>query len=108
MKFRSPVTTCIMSLLVLLIFCTASAFQAGNTALERGAYLFRENCIRCHGEDGTKGFLGAKNLQRSRLSDSAITLKIQKGKGFMPSFRKKFTAEDINAVIVYIKQLRKD
>ena len=84
----------------LLIF--SSAFRAPLP----GKALFTENCIRCHGEDGTRGFLGAKNLRKSTLTDSAIILKITNGRRIMPSFKKKFTPEEIREVMAYVKTLR--
>ena|SRR5579859_4442279 len=71
-----------------------------------GQELFNHHCIHCHGADGTKGFFGAKNLRKSVLPDSAIVLQIQKGKGFMPSFRKKVTPDEISQLVSYVKTLR--
>lgn len=71
-----------------------------------GQELFKHHCIHCHGADGTKGFFGAKNLKKSILSDSAIALQIRKGKGFMPSFRKKVTPDEINQLVSFVKSLR--
>ncbi|MBN9298622.1 MAG: c-type cytochrome [Filimonas sp.] len=81
----------------------SSAFRAPLS----GKSLFTENCIRCHGEDGTRGFLGAKNLRKSTLADSAIILKITNGRRIMPSFKKRFTPEEIREVMEYVKTLRK-
>lgn len=71
-----------------------------------GKALFGHNCSRCHGNDGTKGFFGAKNLQISRLSDSAITVQILNGKKFMPSFRKRLSPDEIQSLTQYVKTLR--
>lgn len=71
-----------------------------------GRQLFQKNCIRCHGADGTKGFLGAKNLQKSLLADEAITCRIRHGKRFMPSFQKRLTAAEIEQLVNYVKTLR--
>jgi mono/diheme cytochrome c family protein len=62
--------------------------------------------MRCHGADGARGLLGARNLRRSVLTDSAIKHQILTGKGFMPSFRKKLREPELEALVVYVKGLR--
>ncbi|MFD0999665.1 c-type cytochrome [Ohtaekwangia kribbensis] len=94
-------------LIATLIVClTAAAFRSTDHASSDGQLLYEQHCMRCHGKDGTKGFLGAKNLQLSALTDAAIIQQILKGKGFMPPFRKKLTANEISEVMLYIKSLR--
>lgn len=78
----------------------------GPGPVDTGKTLFGHNCSRCHGNDGTKGFFGAKNLQISRLSDSAITVQILNGKKFMPSFRKRLSQDEIQSLTQYVKTLR--
>ena len=89
----------------LIVFLT-TAFRSTDHASTNGQLLYEQHCIRCHGKDGAKDFLGAKNLQLSALTDAAIIQQIQKGKGFMPPFRKKLTASEISEVMLYIKSLR--
>ncbi|ASZ12232.1 cytochrome c [Chitinophaga pendula] len=74
---------------------------------EGGAALYRRYCTRCHGEDGTKGMWGARNLQRSQLGDAAILEQIMRGGGPMPAFRKRMSMEEIQSIADYIKRLRK-
>ncbi len=89
--------------LFLLLFATGfSTGQPGD-----GKNLYEYHCSRCHGTDGTRGMFGAKNLQKSLLPDAAITIQIRNGKRIMPSFKKKFTPNQINEVSAYIKTLRK-
>lgn len=93
-------------ILALVISLITAGFRSTGTASSEGQLLYEQHCARCHGKDGSKGFLGAKNLQASELTDAAIILQIQKGKGFMPPFRKKLTTSEISEVMVYIKSLR--
>jgi mono/diheme cytochrome c family protein len=72
-----------------------------------GKILFEQNCAKCHGIDGTKGKFGAKNLQKSILTDEQYFRIIQKGKGIMPSWEKNLTAEQITDIVSYIKTLKK-
>ncbi len=91
------------SLLAIMLLLTSFASQQAPTGKE----IYTNKCIRCHGADGTKRFLGAKNLQRSKLDEATIALIIQNGKGFMPSYKAKLTSEEINQVIVFVKNMQK-
>lgn len=97
--------TFLLTLALVVCLITAGFRTIGNTSSE-GQLLYEQHCVRCHGKDGSKGFLGAKNLQLSELTDATIIRQIQKGKGFMPPFRKKLTANEIAEVMLYIKSLR--
>lgn len=92
----------------LLICVITAGFRSNNDSLSEsgGQKLYEQHCTRCHGKDGRKGSFGAKNLQQSILPDAAIMKQIEKGKGFMPPFRKKLTANEIAEVMLYIKSLR--
>lgn len=90
------------ALIILIVFFTAAAFKDITT----GKDLYTRNCSQCHGADGTRGFLGAKNLKTSVLSDSAIYLQVRNGKKIMPSFRKRLNSDEINQVLLYVKSLR--
>ena len=72
-----------------------------------GKELFESKCTLCHGKDGTRGVFGAKNLQISRLNDTALVETISKGRNIMPSWERKLTTDQIKLVIEYIKTLRK-
>ncbi len=72
-----------------------------------GQSLFETHCTKCHGLDGTRGRYGAKNLQKSILTDEQYLKIIQKGKGMMPSWEKKLNTSQITEIIHYIKQLKK-
>jgi mono/diheme cytochrome c family protein len=91
-----------------LFLCLISAgFRSNTHASESaGQKLYERHCARCHGKDGAKGSFGAKDLRQSILPDAAIIQQIEKGKGFMPPFRKKLTANEISEVVLYIKSFR--
>lgn len=100
----------------LYVVCTVvvlgGAFQSPATAQEqetpRGQQLFMNNCTRCHGRNGNKGFLGAKDLTKSSLSREAAMKIILEGKGFMPSWKKRLSVSDVDLVIRYILTLRRE
>ncbi|WP_162618618.1 c-type cytochrome [Pedobacter yulinensis] len=99
-----------MKKMILLVACcgvmSASAQQA-KTQLENGRMIFQNNCVRCHGADGTLGRMGAGNLKVSTINDSELADIITNGKWFMPKWRKVLTPGQIAAVATYVKTLRK-
>ena len=88
---------------LLLQFCVKAKAQDSSV---QGKTLFERNCVRCHGKNGAKGFLGAKNLQKSKLRDEQLTEIIANGKQIMPSWKNKLTAEEISVILAYIKTFR--
>ena len=106
---KKNMITRLLLLTLSLLACLATAGFRSNTDVSTGSAgqkLYEQHCARCHGKDGTKGSFGARDLQQSILPDAAIVLQIEKGKGFMPPFRKKLTADEISEVMLYIKTLR--
>lgn len=71
-----------------------------------GKEIFEKNCTKCHGKDGTKRLLGAKNLQKSILTATENYEIIANGKGKMPSWKEKLSTEQINQVIEYLDVLK--
>jgi mono/diheme cytochrome c family protein len=71
----------------------------------RGQILFDHNCAHCHGADA-RGDEGP-NLYNLAKSDARITAIIKGGiKGEMPTFAKKFSDEDVQALIAYLRTLK--
>ena len=80
------------------------------------AELYSKNCASCHGRDGrSKTFKAklnhARNLQdaewQERVSDERIFNSIMNGKGKMPAYGKKFSEQEIDALVGYVRGLRK-
>lgn len=72
-----------------------------------GKALYNAQCKICHGEDGTAGLSGAKNLQSSVYPDKDIRYIIESGKNTMPKMEGIFTDQELSAMVVYVKGLRK-
>jgi mono/diheme cytochrome c family protein len=76
---------------------------------------FKENCILCHGADGSGNTSAGKALKAKDLgsaevqkkSDADLTAAISKGTGKMPAFGSKFSPDVINSLVAYIRQLAK-
>ena len=97
-----------LKIIIPLLFTIHSLTVKAQTqqAADDGKVIFEQKCTRCHGNDGTKGYLGAKNLRKSRLDDDGLFATITKGRWIMPSWKRKLTPQQIRAVIAYIKTLR--
>ena len=102
-------TMFITTLLGLVLLAQASLpLQARPSRMPRtGKELFERHCKLCHGKDGAKGFLGAKNLQESQLDDQALYTTIAKGRKVMPAWEKKLDTAELTLVVSYVKTLRK-
>ena len=72
---------------------------------KRGYSLFDHSCAPCHGDDA-RGDEGP-SLYDLAKSDARITTIIKGGvKGDMPSFAKKFSDADVQALIAYLRTLK--
>jgi mono/diheme cytochrome c family protein len=70
-----------------------------------GYRLFDHNCAHCHGDDA-RGDEGP-DLHDLRKSDARIEKIIKNGiKGEMPSFGKKFSDADVQALIAWLRTLK--
>jgi cytochrome c5 len=78
--------------------------------------LYGRYCASCHGRDGagktSRGKLNhARNLidaeWQDRVSDERIFNSIVNGKGKMPSYGKKLSEKEIDALVAYVRRLRK-
>jgi mono/diheme cytochrome c family protein len=80
-------------------------------AIAMGRNLFVQSCARCHGNDarGNGEDDDGPDLHGLRISDARIRSVMLKGvKGEMPSFAKKFSADDATALIFYLRSLPRD
>lgn len=103
-----------------LLFASSFWVSWGSTAtsvaLDRdAATLYRNSCASCHGSNGKAKtfkakFNGAKDLTKpewqDKVSDAHIFNVISNGKAKMPSFGKKFSLSEIEALVAFIRRLR--
>lgn len=81
--------------------------QPALAELSEGAKIFNNNCAACHA-GGLNRVVAAKTLKAAALekygmnSVAAITTQVTKGKGAMPAFGKKLSAEEIDLVANYV------
>lgn len=80
-----------------------------------GAAVYKAKCASCHGPDG-KGEtsigksmklkdLGSADVQK--ISDADLDKTIADGKGKMPAYKSKLSADEIKALVSYIRTLKK-
>ena len=98
---------------VLTVLAFTLVFSTWSLA-DGGADTFKGKCAMCHGADG-KGDtsmgktlklrdLGSADVQRQ--SDADLTGIITNGKGKMPKYDGKLTADQIKEVVKYIRTLK--
>jgi len=79
-----------------------------------GAALFKSKCAACHGPDG-KGEtpvgktlkvtpLGGADVQK--MTDADLEKAISDGKGKMPAFKGKLAADELKAVVAFVRTLK--
>ena len=92
-----------------------TALLALPAAASDGAALFKSKCAMCHGPDGSGDTamgkkmglrpLGGADVQKQ--SDADLTNTVDKGKNKMPAYNGKLSADDIKALVGYIRTLKK-
>ena len=104
----------VVATLVLTIIVIPQLVFADATAPD-GAAIYKTKCSSCHGADG-KGQtsvgkamkiadLGGADVQK--MTDAEIAKIIESGKGKMPAYKGKLTADEINALVKAIRAFKK-
>jgi mono/diheme cytochrome c family protein len=95
---------------------TGAPVAPGNVSVRTAAELYAKNCASCHGKDGrAKTFKAKLNHARNladaewqgRVSDERIFNSIMNGKGKMPAYGKKLSEQEVNALVTYVRGLKK-
>lgn len=83
------------------------AAPADDPVLVEGQRIYSQNCVSCHGSKGEGGYgkklAGVVETKYPNIDDEIAV--ITNGKGGMPSFSQKLTAEQIQAVTQYTRQV---
>lgn len=72
----------------------------------RGQLIFKQYCVICHGADGKLAISGAKDLSISVLSKEERINQVTNGKGLMTPYKDILSADQIEAVVEYLEELR--
>ncbi len=110
----------ILVLFAIVILSTESRTQASvessSASSSDARTTFDAKCAKCHGKDGrAKGLLskakGTRNLTDAKwqedVSDERVFNSISNGRGKMPAFKKKLSEADINALVAYVRGLKR-
>jgi cytochrome c6 len=100
---------------VAAIFIALTSLTLHLQAQSDAAKAFKTNCAVCHGASGDANTPTGKALQAKDLklpevqsqSDSQLADVITKGRGKMPAFGAKFSPDEINSLVAYIRQIAK-
>jgi cytochrome c6 len=99
----------VIAALVLMIACAGAAGMENTSAKD----LFGSKCAVCHGADGAAKTSIGKSMKIRDFhlpevqQQSDLKAVISKGKGKMPAFEKKLTAQQIDDLVAYIRELAK-
>ena len=112
---------------LLFIFTVAAAaslslftvFGEGNTneaAAADAGTIYNRQCVSCHGRDGrgrtrkgrqTKARDMTNASWQDDVSDERLFNSISNGRGKMPAFRKKISENDVDALVAYVRRMRR-
>ncbi|HEX2639175.1 MAG TPA: cytochrome c [Pyrinomonadaceae bacterium] len=78
-----------------------------------GRALYNQNCARCHGSNGRSQTALGRKLEAADLTDDEVqymddakmTRVIKNGRTGMPGFGKKLNADQISAIVTYVRGL---
>lgn len=73
---------------------------------QQAAEIYRNECVRCHGEDGAAGNYSAYNLREGKLSYEESVAVIKNGRGTMPAYGDRLSDKQIEALATYIERFR--
>ena len=102
-----------------LLFLPAQITRSKETTAQRSAAQLYRQCVSCHGSDGraktNKGkYSHARDLTDAKwqddVTDERIFNSIMNGRdirGNMPAFGKKFSEAEVNALVKFVRGLRK-
>ena len=104
-----------LGLLTAVVVVVVAVTTSTPLSAQDGPTLYKAKCAMCHGPDGKGETPMGKKLNIRDLSsaevqkqtDAELTTIISKGKGKMPAFKGKLTAEQFGQVLAHIRELGK-
>jgi mono/diheme cytochrome c family protein len=100
--FRFPIAAC-------TLFATATTVSAQTPASDSTLTanpVFRKNCVKCHGQTAQGRHFRGPSLVSEKITsapEGGLHHAIANGKGHMPKFAGKLTAEEIDTLVQQIK-----
>ncbi|HKO79518.1 MAG TPA: cytochrome c [Chitinophagaceae bacterium] len=87
---------------------SAGPSKANSIVAPAAKLVYEQKCGTCHGSDGTAGIANATNLQTSKADSLSVIQTISNGKNAMPSFKNQLAKEEIQKLLTYLYNLRKN
>ena len=121
-RIAQPAMLIVVGFFGLALVCgsltTNSASRVFGSPQEKrdAAALYKDKCASCHGKDGRAKtfkakFNGARNLTdpvwQGEVTDERLFNSITNGRGKMPAFGKKFSDAEIEALVAFVRGLKK-
>ena len=100
----------------LSLFTVLGAGNVNKAAAADAGTIYTRQCVSCHGRDGRgrtrKGRrTHARDMTNASwqddVSDERLFNSINNGRGKMPAFRKKISENDIDALVAYVRRMRR-
>jgi cytochrome c oxidase cbb3-type subunit III len=117
---RAASAVLMLTLVSTELYTTYSAHQLSQTTTAPtevdASALFDKRCDTCHGKDGQAKtfkakFNHARNLTdpkwQAEVNDERIFNSIANGKGKMPAWGKRLSEAQINALVIYVRKLKR-
>ena len=95
-----------------IVLCFAASSLCADAP---GAAVYKAKCASCHGADGSGKTPAGKTMKVrdlcstdvQKLTDAELTKVISDGKGKMPAYAKKLSADQIKSVVEMIRAMAK-
>jgi cytochrome c6 len=103
-----------MKRIVLLLAIVATMLAPLAAFAADGAAVYKAKCATCHGADGKGETSIGKSMKLKSLAaadvqkttDADLAKVISDGKGKMPAYKGKLSADEIKALVTYIRTLK--
>ncbi|MCB0755629.1 MAG: cytochrome c [Flavobacteriales bacterium] len=93
-------------LLIATVMLACGSVNSDNSDGNPGKEVYRTYCVACHGADGKLKLNEAPDLSRSEMTLEERINNISKGGSMMPAFAEVISEEQIQAVAVYLDELK--
>jgi Cytochrome c, mono- and diheme variants len=98
-----------------LVFIAILTLAAAGLYAADGAATYKAKCATCHGADGSGQTAMGKSMKLrdlgspevQKLTDKELFQVTADGKAKMPAYKAKLSEEEINAVVTYMRTMKK-
>jgi mono/diheme cytochrome c family protein len=106
----------VIGVAVLSLFNVLGAIKTNEAVAADAATIYNRQCLSCHGRDGRgRTRKGRRTHARDMtdaswqddVSDERLFNSINNGRGKMPAFRKKISENDIDALVAYVRRMKR-